>query len=168
MKTLPTPDEITRMSDFQRESGEAETADMIDALAAEVKRLTGVVSGADAALAHRAERIRGLLAGPDHAAHDRRVTELLEANNREVERRRAAEGDLEKLATKLAFARDATHLIDRFYEVMSKGFMCCVSGDGDPRVAISYRSLNGAHELNTLLIEMGMWAKARRAEKVPA
>lgn len=39
------------------------------------------------------------------ARHDRRITELLEANNREVERRRAAEARIEQLARELAESR---------------------------------------------------------------
>lgn len=58
--------------------------------------------------------------------HDRRVSELIEANNREVERRRAAEAEVERLTKLLntpaigdfleGAAREAAHQIERWGE----------------------------------------------------
>lgn len=67
------------------------------------ERVTDTAADVPPEIMARHYSLGGLLHEPaDRAAHDARVTELLAANNREVERRRAAEAQVVLLTWKLA------------------------------------------------------------------
>lgn len=73
----------------------------VEALRAELKRCEAACFDVQADnITLRAEVAR-LTAERDATAHDRRVTELLEANNQEVERRRTAEGEVRRLRAEI-------------------------------------------------------------------